>query len=1193
MSLSFEDSLKQNATNNIATTKNENIVAPAIMSVDDMSIDSPSIMTLDAAPMMMAAYSGDDGNWQQHRDYVYYSTFYDNDISNIDGNKNITLNTKQFNITQEENSQYIPFEMSRYYDGYDLVQSAISIHYETSNGYHGATKPINVTFNDNKIRFAWLVDAGATADAGKLKFEIHAYGTVTGNDGKSLGYVWKSKTNDSLNVLQSLCDCEDVINKIDDSWMQELVTDIVERIAKEIASVEVGAQVEAAEDAAMRAESAAANAEQSVANALVGYATQTYVQDEIKKVDVSEQLQDYALKTYVDEAVKGVDVTEQLVDYALKTDVTQMIASNPQDFATKQDVTDAIEAQDITTKLGNYYTKEETYSKTEVDTALSNVSVDLTDYATKTDVNNAVAPLSSSVDTNTENIASLSKAIGELQASVGEIDTSPRLTYDVAYNDADDEDVGENVFVLYEITNEGKENEVREAKKKFTITGGSGSGSSSSLKILYVTTSPVITTVNDKVLITYNFLGTDSAGDIVTEANYTWKIGTKIIASGIATNGENTFDATDFATTTSQKFTLTITDDAGSLATKSWTVQKVDVRLDSTFSDAYPYNGEVSFNYTPYGAIEKDIHFILDGKELGTATTSTSGIPTSYPIPAQIHGSHLLEVYMTTTINNTLIESNHIYKDILWQDSTSDIPIIGCATQNISVTQYNTVNIKYTVVDPNTETPKVIWSIGDEVISEETLTEKDAYGYYTYSYKANESGTFVFTISCGEAEPKVITLTVAKLEINISPVTAGLEFDFNPVGYSNSSANRLWSYNDVTMAVSDNFDWVNGGYQIDENGDQYFCVKAGTNAVINYNLFADDPKKTGKEFKVIFRTKNIRKRDTSFLTCLNENIGLDMKVENATIYNSGGLLKSDYCEDTIIEYEFNINKDTDMMIVMSYEDGAPSKPYEYTETSSFKQSSPQPITIGSKDCDIHIYRMKAYSNSLTDTDIKNNFIADARNADEIIARYNRNQIYTDGKLISTSASGDFNVDALMKAAPDLRYIFLEVPQFTNDKDNKIDGCTVYFRYPAGTRPQDNWTCTGVRHRGQGTSSNLYGYSGRNIDLCMDRDESLFTYVDEEGNTIESSTITLTDTSVPTDYLNIKVNIASSENANNAQLARRFNEYQPFLRYARKKDSRVKDTMEFYNCAVFIRETSTDLSNTPHREFNDTDWHKIA
>ena len=1221
MSLSFADSLKkaqvQSEIKSIAIARalptSVNVVAEPIMLIAEEPMTLENIV--DNNDVMIAAYSGDDGNWAEHAKYKHYSDYSDDNISTIDDEKNIALNEKQFNITQEENSQLIPFEMSRYYDGFDLTTTTLSIHYETSDKYHGVSNPVNVTYNNEKIRFAWLVDANATHIAGKIKFEVHATGVNSNGD----AYVWKSKPIDKLNVLQSLCiDCEDIVS-LDDSWVQELVTAVAENVAEQIAATQVEEQALMAQTAAANAKTYAEQAQasadnaESVARTTVenilesgNYATETYVDEKVASVDVSEQLQDYALKTYVNEAVARVDVSEQLKDYALAEDVETLnnnlennyynktntdarIAASLENYATKTDVEQAIENAD----LDSYYKKTETYSQTEIDEKLANVNVDLTGYATETYVDNKVSPFSSSIATNTENISSLSEAIGELQEDISTIDTSPRLTYDVAYNDAD---VGENVFVLYEITGEGTENEVRNPKKSFTIVGGSGgSGSSSVLKITYVTSSPVITTVNDKVLITYKFEGTDSSGDIVPEGNYTWKIGSKIIASGIATNGENTLDATDFATTTSQKFTLTITDDGGSLVTKSWTVQQVDVRLESAFSDAYAYNmGDVSFNYTPYGAIEKDVHFILDGTEIDTVTTSTSGIPMSYTIPAQSHGSHLLEVYMTTTINNVLIESNHIYKDILWQDSASDVPIIGCATQNISVTQYNTVNIKYTVLDPNTETPKVTWSVNGEVVGEETLAEKDAYGYYTYSYKANEDGTFVFTVSCGEAEPKVITVVVEKLNINVSPVTAGLEFDFNPVGYSNSSADRLWSYNDVTMAVSDNFDWVNGGYQIDENGDQYFCVKAGTNAVINYNLFADDPKKTGKEFKVIFRTKNIRKRDTSFLTCLNENIGLDMKIENATIYNSGGSLKSDYCEDTIIEYEFNINKDTDMMIVMSYEDGAPSKPYEYTETSSFKQSSPQPITIGSEDCDIHIYRMKAYSISLTDTDIKNNFIADARNANEIISRYNRNQIYNEnGKLVSTSASGDFSVDALMKADPDLRYIFLEVPQFTNDKDNKIDDCTVYFRYPAGTRPQDNWTCTGVRHRGQGTSSNLYGYAGRNIDLCMDRDESLFTWIDEEGNEVESSTITLTDTSVPTDYLNIKVNIASSENANNAEMARRFNEYQPFLRYARKKDSRVKDTMEFYNCVVFIRETSTDLSNTPHREFNDTNWHFYA
>ena len=63
---------------------------------------------------------------------------FENEIS-VDGNeiyeslrkdkKDIKLDGKQFNITQEENSQYIPFEMPRYYDGFDLKGTKLSIYY--------------------------------------------------------------------------------------------------------------------------------------------------------------------------------------------------------------------------------------------------------------------------------------------------------------------------------------------------------------------------------------------------------------------------------------------------------------------------------------------------------------------------------------------------------------------------------------------------------------------------------------------------------------------------------------------------------------------------------------------------------------------------------------------------------------------------------------------------------------------------------------------------------------------------------------------------------------------------------------------------------------------------------------------------------------------------------------------------------
>ena len=160
---------------------------------------------------------------------------------------------------------------------------------------------------------------------------------------------------------------------------------------------------------------------------------------------------------------------------------------------------------------------------------------------------------------------------------------------------------------------------------------------------------------------------------------------------------------------------------------------------------------------------------------------------------------------------------------------------------------------------------------------------------------------------------------------------------------------------------------------------------------------------------------------------------------------------------------------------MTYEDGVGARPILYTNTTKLDQTTASIIEIGSDDCDVHIYRMKVYSTELTDSAVLQNFYADARDAEEMVNRYERNLIYDgDNKLTPESVSA---------ACPDLKVITIEAPYFTNDKANYVKNTTVRC-LQSGAGPECNWTWENGFHVGQGTSSNRYGAAGRNIDIIF-------------------------------------------------------------------------------------------------------------
>lgn len=1265
MSISFADSLKQTQK-----TDEQNISVATIPAIDDFEATTVAVTNSG-----IEAYTGD--TWTQDAKYLKYNEYFDDQVSLIDKNKNILLDASQFNITQESNSQYIPFQIPRYVDGYDLTQTVLTIHFVNSNGFEDYANPINVEYNSTAIRFGWLVDYRVTAVAGKVQFEIQAIGTNSKGD----NYVWRTRPHNGLDIIASLAG--NGMIEPDHTWMNSFLDLMSEYITNASqAANQAQSSVNAAANYASQAQNQVNEAKQlirstqetlegtvedavtnKVAAAMGEYYEKSEVDtllanldfDDLEDFDVIYEdpvlkfyngdtvikeitiysdpstiwtnayntvvdnkiitaLGRYFTKTEIEELLANIDISKQLEEiqeqianidglaaFSVTYDGQVMTFYNGANIITAIAIT-----SDPTAEWTQAYTAEveEKISdaintfRAEIDADVEAISDSIdelrndvsanhytktesdTKYATKETIEN----VNLAIAANRQNISVISGKITEFDDVIGSIDTSPRLTYEATYSE-------DQIYTLWEIEGEG-DDEIRTPKGQFKIQGGGGGGASTSsiLKIEYVTKTPLVATVNDRILLTYLFSGTDSSGDIVSEGMASWRVGNATVASHIVVAGENTFDITDYVSLGTQKVVLSITDDAGSLVTKSWTIQKVDVRIESSFNDKLSYPlGAISFDYTPYGALPKTVHFKLDGKEIGTVDTTVSGIPMGYDLPVQTHGAHLLEVYMTSTINNNLVESNHIFKDIIWLDPTDSTPVIGTIYQDFTALQYETVNIVVTVIDPSTESPTVELIEDGNVISTLHLTEST----FTWQYKSVDVGVHNLAIKCGDTI-KPLKATIEEIDIEIAPVVTGLVFDFDPTGRNNNDADRNWKYGDVAMTVSDNFDWINGGYQTDANGDKYFCIKAGTSAEINYQLFGDDAKKTGKEFKLIFRSANVQSPDATFLSCVDNttadnHIGVEMNVHEAYIYGQAGSLYLPYSEEDIIEFEFNISKNTEAIpMVMGYEDGVSTVPMVYDDSYNFTQNTPKFIKLGSEKCDLHIYRFKVYNTSLTDRGILNNFIADARNADEMIDRYNRNQIYDENQQLDP--------DVLAEKCPWLRVVKIEAPYFTNNKSDKVPNTRIEHIYKDGDATYDNWIAYNSMHSGQGTSSNNYGAAGRNLDLIMNDSgvEGVNPYI-VLGDGSRVSEITMTRDSVPVSYLNLKVNIASSENANNALLQKRYNEFNPYVRPFIRDDmsiiDKIKDTMEFYNCVVFIKESNPDM--TTHREFADNEWHFYA
>ena len=700
---------------------------------------------------------------------------------------------------------------------------------------------------------------------------------------------------------------------------------------------------------------------------------------------------------------------------------------------------------------------------------------------------------------------------------------------------------------------------------------------------------------------------------------------------------KGSIDVTEYVSLGSQVLTLkaTYVEQLGSgeetitvRAGADWSVEAVNLKLIDLPDNQWettPKTSSTTFYCTPVGDLEKTIYFQIDDAEPETKVTKFNGTPIPYTIRMQSHGVHTLRIWCTGEIGGKTISTDVYTYVLMFKESGNNTPIIRIKAPG-TLEQYSAANIYYNIVDPLNEVIDEV-TICDETGTVLSSVANITSAEQTYEFKPTVAKTTTITVKYKD-QSESVSIEVTEFPYEISAVTKDLMLDFVPTGRTNSDVDYNVFKNNaytteiddetgeeiqteipMTWTFSDNFDWINGGWQRDEAGDTYFCVKAGTSVAFNYKLFENANTVAqkdaygnysipgiGKEFKIIFKTTNVARSDAEWLSCYGPtedgyNAGIRMEVHNGYVSSNIGTLEIPYSEEDIIEFDTNIVPISEFSptyepqftsknipMVLTYEDGTPVQPMVITSAStSFQQENAVPITIGSDYCDVHIYRMKVYNRYLTDKEILNNFIADARSGVTMAERYVRNDIYT--------VDGQLDPETLAKKCPDLFVYVLSAPKFTNDKKDKVANTTIrQYKYDAktGSWPiKYNWTATGATHNGQGTSSNEYGYASRNLEFNMKK--ATITLGD---NSTVVKKIQLSDTSVPTNYLNLKVNVASSEHCNNALLQKRYDRYLPYTTLAAEKDDRVKNSMEFFNCVVFIQETGDET----HREFSDKNVH---
>ena len=660
--------------------------------------------------------------------------------------------------------------------------------------------------------------------------------------------------------------------------------------------------------------------------------------------------------------------------------------------------------------------------------------------------------------------------------------------------------IGEGDDKAFSISLLDKNGEVLSTTESFT-GGGGGSIATTKIVLTRITANPTVKLGDTvKLQFTYDQIDTASGNSTGNGAKATVTVTRGAISSSyeldIAAGSTTTLDVTKYIGTGSNTVRIRVVAGSGEeqqVSSISWTVTAILLTLASSFNMAMViHKGDtVSIPFALTGSGSKTLRMYIDGKDTEDRTIGTSSANGSFSVNTSglSHGSHSVQlVAELEQADGSLIKSNSIYFDIAVREEGKNTPVFatrfdypdgtiikGGSRPYIPVSQYDNYTLVYAAYNPK-EIPTTV-----KVYEDGSLISSASVSFVRTEFqsRAMNAGVVQCNMVCGTGQ-YVFSLEVSKSDLQITEPTDNMVLKLSATGRSNSDVNREeWRYNDIETVFT-GFKWGGDGWM---NGALRMTDDA--RAEVRFQpLAAPESNATGAmAFMIRYKVTNIMDENAEVVRCVDKNgTGFVITTQEAKMVSRGNsMVITKFATDEIYNIGFvaypkagaqstEDEKLNDNMLYL-YVNGIMSGSVQRGASDSIYQDFPQYIAMGSDSCTLDVYSMRAYTVYLTDSQMLDAYMMDLGGADELVGKYEENNVL-DG-------NGEISVDSLPDNLP---YIIITGQQengvptvlqaaVNNNKKTKYDISEAL--YVDRSNPAMNFRLIGGCISLQGTSSLAY------------------------------------------------------------------------------------------------------------------------